>query len=54
MINTLGQVVMEKQLNLVAGTNNSVIDMSSFSTGVYSVIVESNAGTTVKKLNITK
>ncbi len=54
VINTLGQVVMEKQLNLVAGTNNSIIDMSSFSTGVYSVLVESNNGVTVKKLNLTK
>lgn len=54
VVNTLGQVVYQKQMNLNAGSNNIVIDVRELAAGVYNVVVDSNNGSTVKKLTVTK
>lgn len=54
VVNTIGQVVSEKQATIYAGTNNLQLDVKDLLTGVYSVMIESNNGTIVKKLTINK
>ncbi|MCC6372981.1 MAG: T9SS type A sorting domain-containing protein, partial [Bacteroidia bacterium] len=54
VVNTISQVVSEKQATIYAGTNNLQLDVKDLLTGVYSVMIESNNGTIVKKLTINK
>jgi hypothetical protein len=54
VLNTLGQVVYEKQMNVNAGSNTVVIDAKDFAAGIYNVVVDGNKGVTVKKLIVTK
>lgn len=54
VMNILGQSVYTQAANLSAGSNNISLNVSEFAAGVYNVMIESNTGTTVKKLNVTK
>ncbi len=54
VINTLGQVVYSKQVELTAGVNDFQIDAKDLSSGLYSVTVESQNGSMVKKLTVAK
>ncbi|MEI6020550.1 MAG: T9SS type A sorting domain-containing protein [Bacteroidota bacterium] len=54
VINTIGQVVFEKQVNVYAGTNTAYIDLSNFAAGVYNVSVDTENNHVVSKLTVTK
>ncbi|MDO9000114.1 MAG: T9SS type A sorting domain-containing protein [Bacteroidota bacterium] len=54
VINTLGQVVFSKQVQLAVGVNTIQLDAKEFASGLYNVMVESNNGSMVKKLTVTK
>lgn len=54
VINNLGQVMIEKSVSLNGGVNVVKLDLNGYSTGVYSVIVNTNKGTVVKKVTINK
>jgi hypothetical protein len=53
-MNTLGQIVYNKQVELTLGVNEFQIDANDFASGLYNVMVESNNGSMVKKLTVTK
>jgi hypothetical protein len=53
MINTLGQVVYSKQVNVSNGNTVSV-DLKDISAGVYNVVIDSATGSVTKKLTVTK
>ena len=54
VINTLGQVVYNKQVDLNVGVNDFQIDAKDLASGLYNVMVESQNGSMVKKLTVTK
>jgi len=54
VINTLGQVVYKKQTDLTAGTNTLQIDVKEFASGLYNVVIDTENGSTVKKLTVSK
>lgn len=54
VVNIIGQTLIEKQAGVSAGANIITLDVKDFATGVYSVIVESENGVVVNKLNINK
>ncbi|MDP1802656.1 MAG: T9SS type A sorting domain-containing protein [Bacteroidota bacterium] len=54
VINTLGQVVYSKQIELTVGINTLQLDANNFANGLYTVSVESTNGSMVKKLTVTK
>lgn len=54
IVNTLGQVVLNKQSSLNEGANIIQIDTRDLASGVYNVTVDAKAGSIVKKLNVTK
>jgi len=54
VVNTLGQVVFSKQVELTAGVNTVQLDAKDFASGLYNVMVESQNGSMVKKLTVTK
>lgn len=54
VVNTLGQVVFTKQVELNVGVNAIQLDASQFANGLYNVMIESKNGSMVKKLTVTK
>ncbi len=54
VVNTLGQVVYSKQIELTVGINTLQLDANNFANGLYTVSVESTNGSMVKKLTVTK
>ena len=54
LINTMGQIVSSKTIDLFSGNNNILIDTKEFSNGIYSVILETATETVVKKISISK
>ena len=54
VVNTLGQVVYSKQIELTVGINTLQLDANNFANGLYTVMVESQNGSMVKKLTVTK
>ena len=55
VINTLGQVVFEKQLQVTEGSNTLQLDVKEYTNGIYYITVaDSNNGTIVKKLTVNK
>jgi hypothetical protein len=54
VMNTLGQVVYTKEVSLNEGTNTLQIDAKEYASGVYNVMVNTDNGSIVKKLNVTK
>lgn len=54
VVNTLGQVVYSKQVELNVGVNTIPLNVKEFATGLYSVMVESNNSSVVKKLTVSK
>jgi hypothetical protein len=53
LINVLDQTVFSKQVILNVGTNSIQLDVAELAQGVYSVVIDSKGGTTVKKLMVT-
>lgn len=53
VINAIGQLVFEKNTNLSVGGNTVEVDLSSLPSGVYSISVDANKNTSVKKLVVT-
>ena len=54
LINTMGQIVSSKTIDLFSGNNNILIDTKEFSNGIYSVVLEAATETVVKKISISK
>ncbi|MDI1356231.1 MAG: T9SS type A sorting domain-containing protein [bacterium] len=54
VINTLGQIVFEKNSTLTAGSNAIAVDVKEFANGVYYVVVDTNTGSLTKKLTVSK
>ena len=54
IMNSTGQLISEKQIELNSGINNFKMDTKEFSNGVYLVIVESAKKTITKKLVVSK
>jgi len=54
LINTIGQIVSSKTIDLFSGNNNILIDTKEFSNGIYSVVLETATETVVKKISISK
>lgn len=54
VVNTLGQVVINKNVTLNAGNNNIQIDAKQLASGIYYVSFDSAKGSMTKKLTITK
>ena len=54
VVNTLGQVVYVKQINLAEGANTIALDLKEQAAGIYNVMIDSNNGSVVKKLTLTK
>jgi len=54
LINTMGQIVSSKTIDLFSGNNNILIDTKEFSNGIYSVVLETATETVVKKISIYK
>ncbi len=52
--NALGQLVIEKKVNVEAGYNHIELSTEVLSSGVYNLVFSSDLGTHVKKLNISK
>lgn len=52
--NMLGQLVFEKQVNMLSGINTIQIDTKDFAVGVYNITVMSNNSTSIKKLTVIK
>jgi hypothetical protein len=50
VVNALGMVIMNKQVNLSAGKNNSIIDLSGIATGIYSIHLSGNNLKAVTKI----
>lgn len=51
--NAIGQLVFEKNTNLSVGGNTIDVDLSSLPSGVYSISVDTNKNSSVKKLVVT-
>jgi hypothetical protein len=54
VVNTLGQTVYTRDAAIETGVNNIQVDMKEFASGIYTVLIDSDKGTTVKKLTIAK
>jgi hypothetical protein len=54
VINTLGEVVFTKQINTTGNLYTMQIETQDFAVGIYSVRIDTNSGSTVKKLTISK
>ena len=54
VLNTLGSIVITKQLNLNSGKNVVTIDSEKFSAGIYFVSIAEGSLVTTKKITITK
>lgn len=54
LINSLGQVIFEKNFNFSVGINNIQIDTKQYPEGIFNVVVESNNIKTIKKITIIK
>jgi hypothetical protein len=54
VINTLGQTVYAQEVSMNEGSNTYNLDLKALSTGLYHVVISSDNGTAVKKLNVTK
>jgi hypothetical protein len=54
LINSLGQVIFEKNFNFSIGINNIQIDTKQYPEGIYNVVLESNSLKTTKKITIIK
>ena len=54
LINTMGQIVSSKTIDLFSGNNNILIDTKEFPNGIYSVVLETATETVVKKISISK
>jgi len=54
VLNTIGQVVFEKQVNLNIGTTTSHVNVSNLAAGVYNVSIEANNSRVINKLTVTK
>ncbi|PBQ31849.1 hypothetical protein CNR22_08730 [Sphingobacteriaceae bacterium] len=54
IVNTLGQVVYKKATTLNSGENTLQLDVKALATGVYNVVIDSEQGSTVKKLTVSK
>lgn len=54
IMNTLGQVVYTKQTGLEKGTNTLQVDVKDLAAGVYNVVIDTENGSTVKKLTVSK
>jgi hypothetical protein len=54
VINALGQVVYAKDATVTTGVNNMDIDVKSFASGIYSVVIDVNNTTFTKKLTVSK
>jgi hypothetical protein len=52
--NTLGQLMMNRSVALAEGSTTVVVDTKKFDSGVYNVILETENGSLVKKLTVTK
>jgi hypothetical protein len=52
--NAIGQIVIEKSVQLNQGFNNISIDTKSLAAGVYNVVLSSENGNTARKLTVTK
>ena len=53
-MNALGQVVYKKQADLTAGTTTLQMDVKEFANGLYTVVVDTEHGSTVKKITVSK
>lgn len=54
VVNTLGQVVIAKQVSLSIGVNTIPVDTKQLSSGIYYVTYDAPSGSVTKKLTITK
>lgn len=54
VVNALGQIVLQKEADLTFGNNSVKLDTKDFASGLYNVIVETNNGSMVKKLTVSK
>jgi hypothetical protein len=54
LINSLGQVIFEKNFNFSIGINNIQIDTKQYPEGIYNVVLESNSLKSTKKITIIK
>ena len=54
LINSLGQVIFEKNFNFSIGINNIQIETKQYPEGIYNVVLESNSIKTTKKITIIK
>ena len=54
LINSLGQVIFEKNFNFSIGINNIQIDTKQYPEGIYNVVLESNSIKSTKKITIIK
>ncbi|MGZ3918831.1 MAG: T9SS type A sorting domain-containing protein [Bacteroidia bacterium] len=54
VINTLGQIVYTKEVNLNLGANSFQFDTKDLASGIYNVVVDANSTSSVKKLTVTK
>ncbi len=54
LINSLGQVIFEKNFNFSIGINNIQIETKQYPEGIYNVVLESNNTKTTKKITIIK
>ena len=54
LINSLGQVIFEKNFNFSIGINNIQIETKQYPEGIYNVVLESNNIKTTKKITIIK
>ena len=54
LINSLGQVIFEKNFNFSIGINNIQIDTKQYPEGIYNVVLESNSLKTTKKITLIK
>lgn len=54
VVNTIGQVVFEKQITLTNGTIGAHVDVSNLAAGIYNVTVDSENIHVVDKLTVTK
>lgn len=52
--NAMGQLVLQKQLKLNTGTNNTMVDLSQLADGIYTVSIDAESGKSVSKLCIGK
>ena len=54
VINAIGDLVYNKQVQADNGNNFYTLDTKEFSSGIYSVILDSNGSKAIKKLTVVK